>query len=105
MKVNFEPFRDSLLVKRSKPAEFVGGVFVDTSSQSINEGEVLAVGEGRLSTDGKELLPLSVKVGDKVVFYPGAGFKLTSVVKTEDDDPEAEYLLLRESDIVGFRKE
>jgi len=69
-----------------------GIVLPDTAKEKPQEGEVLAVGPGRLSEDGK-LIPMDVKVGDIVIYskYGGIDYKL------DDED----VLILRESDILA----
>jgi chaperonin GroES len=74
------------------------GIFLpDTASKERPmEGTVLAVGEGRRDDNGK-LIPMNVKVGDRVIFakYSGTEFKLDDV----------EYLILSEKDILGIVQE
>jgi chaperonin GroES len=69
-----------------------GLVLPDTAKEKPQEGEIIAVGPGRVGDDGKRI-PMEVKKGDKVVYskYAGAEFK-------EEDD---EYLIVRESDILA----
>jgi len=69
-----------------------GLVLPDTAREKPQEGEVIAVGPGRVADDGKRIT-MEVKVGDKVVYskYAGAEFK-------EDED---EYLIVREADILA----
>ena len=92
--MNVRPLFDRILVKRSQEAtKSAGGLFLpETAKDKPAEGEVLAVGGGKLRDDGgvSELL---VKVGDRVVFgkYAGTEIKL---------DGE-ERLILREEDILG----
>jgi chaperonin GroES len=69
-----------------------GIVLPDTAREKPQEGEVIAVGPGRMGEDGKRI-PMDVKVGDKVVYAKYAGMEL----KYEDED----YLVLRESDILA----
>jgi chaperonin GroES len=69
----------------------VGSLYVpDTAKEKPSRGKVVATGEGRL--DGKDLIPMRVKVGDKVLFGKYAGVEL----KYEDKD----YLILNEHDIL-----
>jgi chaperonin GroES len=72
-----------------------GGIVIpDTAKEKPQEGEIIAVGPGKLSDDGKRIA-LEVKVGDKVVYskYAGTEFKLD----------EEEVVILRESDILAVR--
>jgi chaperonin GroES len=70
-----------------------GGIYLpDTAKEKPQEGEVVAVGPGRMTDDGKRIA-LEVAVGDKVIYSKYAG--------TEYKDGEEEYLILRESDILA----
>ncbi len=70
----------------------VGSLYVpDTAKERPQRGKILAVGEGRY--DGKDLVPMRVKVGDKVLFGKYAG--------TELKYDEKEYLILSEHDILA----
>jgi chaperonin GroES len=72
-----------------------GGIVIpDTAKEKPQEGEIIAVGPGKLSDDGKRIA-MEVKVGDKVVYskYAGTEFKLD----------EVEVVILRESDILAVR--
>ena len=88
------PLHDRLLVKRLEEKEQVqGGIIIpDTAKEKPQEAKVLAVGPGRVTEDGK-LQPLTVKVGDTVVFGKYAGTE----VKVDGD----ELLIIREDDVLG----
>jgi chaperonin GroES len=93
------PLSDRVVVKPTEREEKTkGGIFLpDTATKERpQEGRVLAVGEGRRDDDGK-LVPMSVKVGDRVLFakYGGTEFKID----------EEEYLILAEKDILGIIQE
>jgi chaperonin GroES len=92
--MNIRPLHDRVLVKRLKPKEVVqGGIIVpDTAKEKPQEGEVIAIGNGKVVKDGN-VLPMNVKIGDKVLFgkYSGTDVKI--------DDQE--YLIMREDDILG----
>ena len=94
MAAKIRPLQDRVIVKRVKAEEKTkGGIIIpDTAKEKPIEGEVIAVGNGKVQDDGK-LRPLDVKVGDRVLFgkYSGTEVKL--------DGEEA--LILREDDIVG----
>ncbi len=88
------PVADRIVVK-PKPREEVsrGGIVLpDTATERPQQGEVIAVGQGRLTDEGKRIAP-EVKVGDTVLYakYSGTEIKL---------DGE-EYLILRESDVLA----
>jgi chaperonin GroES len=93
--MKFKPLRDRVLVKYSEEAErTAGGLYIpDTAKEKPQKGEVVAVGAGRITDDGK-LQPVSVKVGDIVLFDKYSGSKVTM------DD--VEYLIIREEDILGI---
>lgn len=87
------PLADRVVVKLVKDEKTAGGIFLpDTAQEKPQTGEVLAVGSGKKTDDGK-VIPVDVKVGEKVLFakYSGTEVKL---------DGEA-YLLLAEKDILG----
>jgi len=94
MAVNLEPLADRVIVKSIEKEEMTkSGIYIpDTAKEKPQEGEVLAVGPGRLTDDGKRL-PLDVKVGDIVVYakYGGTEIKIDGT----------EYMILRESDILA----
>jgi chaperonin GroES len=94
MAVKLEPLGDRIVVKPI-PKEDVtkGGIFLpDTAKEKPQEGEVIAVGPGKLGDDGNRL-PMEVKKGDRVIYAKYAGMELK-----EDDE---EYIILRESDILA----
>jgi len=92
--MKLRPLQDRVIVKRVKEEEKTkGGIIIpDTAKEKPIEGEVIAVGNGKVNEEGK-LRPVDVKVGDRVLFgkYSGTEVKL---------DGE-EHLILREDDIVG----
>ena len=89
-----KPIGDRILVEVAEVKKTTeGGIFIpEQSQQKPTEGKILAVGEGRYTEEGK-LKPLSVKVGDKVLFGKYAG--------TEVEYESRTYLLMREEDILG----
>jgi chaperonin GroES len=93
--MNVRPLHDRLLVQRNDSAtQTKGGLYLpETAKEKPVEGTVLAVGDGRLTEEGKSL-PLQVKVGDRIIFgkYSGTEIKL---------DGE-ERLILREDDVLGI---
>ena len=92
--MNLRPMQDRIIVKRvDEEAKTAGGIFIpDTAKEKPQQGEVVAVGKGKKTEDGK-VLPLDVKVGDKVLFGKYAGTE----IKLEGQD----YLIMREDDILG----
>ena len=96
MVVKLKPLADRLVVKPIEKEEVTkaGIVIPDTAKEKPQEGEVLAVGPGRLSEDGKRIA-MDVKVGDIVVYarYGGTEIKI-------DDE---ELMILREGDILATK--
>jgi len=94
MAVKLKPLADRVLVKPIEREEVTKGgiVLPDTVREKPQEGEVVAVGDGRLSEDGKRI-PLDVKVGDIVIYAKYGGTE----IKVEGE----ELIILRESDILA----
>jgi chaperonin GroES len=90
----FRPLHDRVLVRRVEAEEKTpGGILIpDTAKEKPIEGEVLAVGPGARDETGR-IIPLDVKVGDRVLFGKWAG---TDVLISGE-----ERLILKESDILG----
>jgi chaperonin GroES len=88
------PLHDRVLIKRVEEAEQVrGGIIIpDTAKEKPQQGEVQAVGNGKLLDNG-ERVPPEVKPGDRILFGKYSG----SDIKIEGD----EYLILREDEILG----
>jgi chaperonin GroES len=93
--MNFKPLKDRVLVKYSdEPEKSKGGIYIpDTAKEKPQKGEVVAVGPGKITDDGKQQA-MDVKVGDVVLFEKYAGSKINI-----DDE---EYLIIREDDILGI---
>jgi chaperonin GroES len=89
-----QPLGDRVVVKPSEREEQTksGLVLPDTAQERPQEGEVIAVGPGRVTDDGKRV-PLDLKAGDKVVYSKFAG--------TEFSDEDEDYLILTERDILA----
>jgi len=94
-KLNIKPLADRVLVKPSKAEEKTasGIIIPDTAKEKPMQGEILAVGKGRISDDGK-VSPLELKVGDKVLYGKYSGTEVT--IEGE------EYLIMRESDVYAI---
>ncbi|GAB4385962.1 co-chaperone GroES [Albidovulum sp.] len=90
----FKPLHDRVLVKRVESEEKTkGGLIIpDTAKEKPAEGEVVAVGEGARKDSG-ELIAMSVKPGDRILFGKWSGTEVTI-------DGE-EMLIMKESDILG----
>lgn len=88
-----KPLHDRILVKRLEEKEIKkGGIIIpDTAKEKPQEGEVIAVGPGKVGDDGKRQ-PMDVKVGDKILFGKYSG----SEVKLDDE----EFLIMREEDVL-----
>ena len=93
MTVNVTPLHDRVLVRRLEEKEIAkGGIIIpDTAKEKPQEGEVMAVGAGKIEK-GKRV-PLDVKVGDRILFGKYTGSDITI------DDQE--YMLLREEEILA----
>jgi len=89
------PLGDRILVKRLEEAEQKqGGIYIpDTAKEKPTQGEVIAVGAGRILDDGK-VQKLEVKVGDRILMGKYAG----SEVKLDGD----EFVILREENVLGI---
>ncbi len=92
--MKIRPLNDRVIVKRMEEERKTasGIVIPDAAAEKPDQGEIVAVGKGKVSDDGK-LQAMSVKVGDRVLFgkYSGQAFKMDGV----------EYLQMREDDIIG----
>ena len=96
MAVKLNPLADRLVVRPIEKEEVTKGgiVLPDTAKEKPQEGEVLAVGPGRLSEDGKRIA-MDVKVGDIVVYSKYGGTE----IKIDDE----ELIILREGDILATK--
>ncbi|HEX4947360.1 MAG TPA: co-chaperone GroES [Blastocatellia bacterium] len=88
------PLYDRVVIRRiEEQDQKIGGLYIpDTAKEKPQQGEVVAVGEGRILDNGQRQ-PLDLKVGDRVLFgkYSGTEIKLD----------EEEWLILRESDVLA----
>ncbi len=93
--MKIRPLHDRILVRRLEAEHRTkGGIIIpDSAKEKPIEGEVVAVGNGKLDKDGK-LIALDVKVGDKILFGKYSG--------TEVKIEEVEHLIIREEDILGI---
>jgi len=93
--MNFRPLHDRVLVKRVQSDEkTAGGIIIpDTAQEKPMEGKVIEVGSGARDETGK-LVPLDVKKGDNILFGKWSG--------TEVKMSGEEYLIMKESDIMGI---
>ena len=93
--MKFRPLHDRVVLRRLEAEEkTAGGIIIpDTAKEKPMEGEVVAVGPGARDETGK-LMPLDVKAGDRILFgkWSGTEIKLDGV----------EYLIMKESDIMGI---
>ena len=97
MAVKLDPLGDRVVVRPSTKEEVTkGGIVIpDTAKEKPQEGQVLAVGPGRMTEDGKRI-PMDVKVGDIVIYAKYGG--------TEIKEGDEELIVLRESDILAKKK-
>jgi chaperonin GroES len=96
--MKFRPLHDRVVVKRIEAEEkSAGGIIIpDTAKEKPQQGEVISVGPGGRDEAGK-LIPIDLKAGDRVLFgkWSGTEVKLDGV----------EYLIMKESDIMGVLEE
>ena len=92
--MKIRPLHDRVIVKRiEEERKSAGGIVIpDTAAEKPDQGEIVAVGKGKKDDAGK-LIPLDVKVGDRILFgkYSGSEIKIDA----------QEYLILREDEILG----
>ena len=92
--MKLRPLHDRVIIKRlEEERKTASGIVIpDTAAEKPDQGEVIAVGKGKILEDGK-VVPLDVKVGDRILFGKYSG----TTVKVEGD----ELLVMREDDIMG----
>jgi chaperonin GroES len=92
--MNVRPLHDRILVRRIEEKETIkGGIIIpDTAKEKPQEGEVIAVGNGKLLENGSKV-PLDVKAGDRILFgkYSGTDIRIDG----------QEYLILREDEVLA----
>jgi chaperonin GroES len=90
-----KPLHDRILIKRVEEKETIkGGIIIpDTAKEKPQEGEVIAVGGGKKTEDGK-VIPLDVKAGDRILFGKYSGTE----IKVDNE----EYLIIREDEVLGI---
>jgi len=93
--MKIKPLNDRILVRRlEEESKTKGGIIIpDSAKEKPAQGEVIAVGDGKLDDNGKRI-PLQIKKGDWVLFAKYAGTE----IKIEDE----EHLVMREDDILGI---
>ncbi|MDA2934793.1 co-chaperone GroES [Acidobacteria bacterium AH-259-D05] len=94
--MSIKPLHDRILVKRidTPEDEVRGGIVIpDTAKEKPQEGEVIAVGDGK-TLDSGQTVKLSVKAGDRILFGKYSGTE----VKIDDE----EYLIMREDEVLGI---
>ena len=94
MATTIRPLNDRIIVRRTEDQEQMrGGLYIpDTAKEKPQEGEVLAVGNGKLLDNGQRI-SIDIKPGDRVLFGKYAGTE----IKLDGED----YLILREDDVLG----
>jgi chaperonin GroES len=95
MKTTLRPLHDRILVKRLEEGDVKRGSIVipDTAKEKPQEGQIVAVGAGKVTDEGKKI-PLAVKAGDRILFGKYSGSEVTL-------DRE-EYLIMKEEDVLGI---
>lgn len=96
-KIKIQPLGDRLIVKAVEPKEIKksGIIIPETAKEKPQEGEVMAVGKGKTTEDGK-VIPMEIKTGDIVLYGKYSGTE----IKINDE----EYLIMREEDVLGIVK-
>ena len=96
--MNMKPLADRILVRRIEEQEMKrGGIIIpDTAQEKPQEGEVVAIGPGRMTEEGKRIA-MEVKKGDRILIgkYSGTDVKIDGT----------EYTILREDDVLGILAE
>jgi chaperonin GroES len=93
--MNIRPLYDRIVVKRLEASDEKtpsGLIIPDSAKEKPQEGEVVAVGQGKRNDDGK-LIPLDVKAGDRILFGKYSG----SDIKVDGN----EYMIMREDEVLG----
>ncbi|MBN2483301.1 MAG: co-chaperone GroES [Candidatus Omnitrophica bacterium] len=92
--MKIKPLGDRVVVKRSEEKEKTkGGILLpDTAKERPQEGKIVAIGEGRKTDEGK-IVPLTLKVGDTILYGKYSGTEITV--------DEEEYLIMREDDVLA----
>ncbi|SPE22462.1 Cpn10 chaperonin GroES, small subunit of GroESL [Acidobacteriia bacterium SbA2] len=90
-----KPLHDRILIKRVEEKETIkGGIIIpDTAKEKPQEAEVIAVGGGKKTEEGK-VIPMDVKAGDRILFGKYSGTE----IKVDDED----YLIIREDEVLGI---
>jgi chaperonin GroES len=92
--MSIKPLHDRILVTRLEEKEYGGGIVIpETAKEKPQEGEVVAVGDGKVSDSG-EVIKMAVKTGDQILFGKYSGTEVT----IEDE----EYLIMREDEVLGI---
>jgi chaperonin GroES len=94
MATKFTPLHDRILVRRVEEAETTrGGIIIpDSAKDKPQEGEVISVGKGKISEEGK-VRPLDVKDGDRILFGKYSGTE----IKIDGED----FIIMREEEVLG----
>ena len=93
--MKFKPLKDRVLVRYSEePEKSSGGLYIpDSAKEKPQKGEVIEVGPGRFTDDGK-VIQMEIKIGDVVLFEKYSGSKINI--------DETEHLIIKEDDILGI---
>lgn len=93
--MNIKPLGKRIVVKRALAQKTKGGIFLpEAAVEKPKQGEVLSVGPGEVDSKGKKI-PMSVKVGDRVLFSSYAGVEF-------NPGSDNEYLILSEDDVLAI---
>ena len=95
-KIKIQPLGDRLIIKAVEAREIKksGIIIPDTAKEKPQEGEVMAVGKGKIAEETGRLIAMEVKTGDTVLYGKYSGTE----IKINDE----EYLIMREEDVLGI---
>ncbi len=94
--VKVKPLGKRVLIKRAKAVTTKGGIYLpDTAQEKPREGEVIAIGTGKVDDNGK-LDPVTLKIGERVLFSSYSGTEVK-----HPGDENSEYLVIAEDDVLG----
>jgi chaperonin GroES len=96
MSMNFKPIDDRILVNEDeRETKTSAGFFIpETNADAANRGTILAVGPGKAPKQGRDIIPVNLKVGERVLYAPGSGHKVVVAGKS--------YLVLKEDEVLAL---
>lgn len=94
--MNFRPMLDRILVDQDeKETKTSSGLIIpDAGAEAVNRGTVVAVGPGKSPAKGGDVIPVGIAVGERVLYAPGSGLKVTV--------SGVDYLVLKEEEVIAI---